>query len=47
MKKVLAIALGAVVFMACLGLIVTKAAADTSKSKVTSLYHQDGSSTSP
>lgn len=36
MKKVYAIAIGAVFFMACLGIIVTKAAAGNSKSKVTS-----------
>lgn len=36
MKKGQVIALGAVVFMTCLGFIVTNAAADTSKSKVTS-----------
>lgn len=36
MKKALAITVGVVVFAACLGIIVTNAAADTSKSKVTS-----------
>jgi hypothetical protein len=36
MKKALAITIGAVVLAACWGIIVTNAAADTSKSKVTS-----------